>query len=127
MEQPLNFLRQLIGFYGGGAQSMLPAWLDMSMNQFAEAQERWRSALGGATPMALFEKQAKRNMAMFENAMRMFNPAMAPVDTKLDDVDEDDEPEASAAESPADRTLKLMQAQMAEMQRQLEALSGKGK
>ncbi|MEL6754554.1 MAG: polyhydroxyalkanoate synthesis repressor PhaR, partial [Pseudomonadota bacterium] len=74
---PLNFLRQLIGFYGGGAQSMLPAWLDMSMNQFAEAQERWRTAMGGATPMALFEKQAKRNMTMFENAMKMFNPAMA--------------------------------------------------
>ncbi|MEM1151560.1 MAG: polyhydroxyalkanoate synthesis repressor PhaR, partial [Pseudomonadota bacterium] len=84
---PLNFLRQLIGFYGGGAQSMLPAWLDMSMNQFAEAQERWRTAMGGATPMALFEKQAQRNMAMFENAMKMFNPAMAATDTKLDDGD----------------------------------------
>jgi len=121
---PLNFLRQLIGFYGGGAQSMLPAWLDMSMNQFAEAQERWRSAMGGATPMALLEKQTKRNMAMFENAMKMFNPAMAATDTKLDDGDvpemhEDDE-------TPSDRALKLMQAQMAEMQKQLEALSGKG-
>jgi len=120
---PLNFLRQLIGFYGGGAQSMLPAWLDMSMNQFAEAQERWRTAMGGATPMALLEKQTKRNMAMFENAMKMFNPAMAATDTKLDDGDvpemhEDDE-------TPSDRALKLMQAQMAEMQKQLEALSGK--
>ncbi|MEL6663428.1 MAG: polyhydroxyalkanoate synthesis repressor PhaR [Pseudomonadota bacterium] len=120
---PLNFLRQLIGFYGGGAQSMLPAWLDMSMNQFAEAQERWRTAMGGATPMALFEKQAKRNMTMFENAMKMFNPAMAATDTKLDDGDEDDMHEDE--ETTADRTLKLMQAQMAEMQRQLEALSGK--
>jgi len=119
---PLNFLRQLIGFYGGGAQSMLPAWLDMSMNQFAEAQERWRSALGGASPMALFEKQTKRNMAMFENTMRMFNPGMSPRDTKLDDGDAG-EPET---ESPSDRALKLMQAQMAEMQRQLEALCGKG-
>ncbi|MEM9738801.1 MAG: polyhydroxyalkanoate synthesis repressor PhaR [Pseudomonadota bacterium] len=121
---PLNFLRQLIGFYGGGAQSMLPAWLDMSMNQFAEGQERWRTALGGATPLALFEKQAKRNMTMFENAMKMFNPAMAATDTTLDDGDEatvDDEDE-----TPSDRALKLMQAQMTEMQKQLEALSGKG-
>lgn len=123
---PLNFLRQLIGFYGGGAQSMLPAWLDMSMNSFAEAQERWRNTLGGATPMAMFEQQARRNMAMFENAMRMFNPAMAgdPTDTKLDDGDEaaaDEDPAASAAEN----ALKLMQAQMAEMQRQLEVLSKK--
>lgn len=121
---PLNFLRQLIGFYGGGAQSMLPAWLDMSMNQFAEAQERWRSALGGATPMALLEKQTKRNMAMFENAMKMFNPAMAATDTKLDDGDEPEMHDED--ESPSDRALKLMQAQMAEMQRQLEMLSGKG-
>ncbi|MEM1105932.1 MAG: polyhydroxyalkanoate synthesis repressor PhaR [Pseudomonadota bacterium] len=120
---PLNFLRQLIGFYGGGAQTMLPAWLDMSMNQFAEAQERWRSAMGGATPLGLFEKQAKRNMAMFENAMKMFNPAMAGAETTLDDGDE---PSVGAEdETPADRTLKLMQAQMAEMQKQLAALSGK--
>ena len=123
---PLNFLRQLIGFYGGGAQSMLPAWLDMSMNSFAEAQERWRSAMGGATPMAMFEQQARRNMAMFENAMRMFNPAMAgdPTDTKLEDGDEapgDDD----HADSAAENALKLMQAQMAEMQRQLEVLSKK--
>lgn len=121
---PLNFLRQLIGFYGGGAQAMLPAWLDMSMNSFAEAQERWRTAMGGATPMALFEQQARRNMAMFENAMRMFNPAMVPepTDTKLDDGDE----AADDGDTPAEASLKLMQAQMAEMQRQLEALSKKG-
>ena len=62
---PLNFLRQLIGFYGGGAQSMLPAWLDMSMNSFAESQERWKKAMGGAHPMAMFENQARRNMEMF--------------------------------------------------------------
>ncbi|MEL6568556.1 MAG: polyhydroxyalkanoate synthesis repressor PhaR [Pseudomonadota bacterium] len=120
---PLNFLRQLIGFYGGGAQSMLPAWLDMSMNQFAEAQERWRTAMGGATPMAMFEKQAKRNMGMFENAMKMFNPAMAATDTMLDDGDAGSD--AAEEETPSDRALKLMQAQMAEMQKQLEMLSGK--
>lgn len=123
---PLNFLRQLIGFYGGGAQSMLPAWLDMSMNSFAEAQERWRSAMGGATPMAMFEQQARRNMAMFENAMRMFNPALAPRDTTLADGDETEgDGEHAATEGTAEDALKLMQAQMAEMQRQLEALSKK--
>lgn len=123
---PLNFLRQLIGFYGGGAQSMLPAWLDMSMNSFAEAQERWRTAMGGATPMAMFEQQARRNMAMFENAMRMFNPAMTgdPTDTKLEDGDEVPGDE-DHADSAAENALKLMQAQMAEMQRQLEVLSKK--
>ena len=120
---PLNFLRQLIGFYGGGAQSYLPAWLDMSMNSFAEAQERWRSALGGATPVALFEKQARRNMEMFENAMRVFNPALTPRDETLDDGDaqgDDDAPERRE-----DDALSLMQNQMAEMQRQLAELAKK--
>jgi polyhydroxyalkanoate synthesis repressor PhaR len=98
---PLNFLRQLIGFYGGGAQSALPAWLDMSMNSFAEAQERWRNAVGGATPMALFEDHAKRNMAMFEKTMRMFNPALAAQDTKLDESEAAGQPSGGEASREA--------------------------
>lgn len=121
---PLNFLRQLIGFYGGGAQSVLPAWLDMSMNSFAEAQERWRNAMGGASPMALFEEQARRNMAMFENTMRMFNPALAPKDSKLD---EGEEAGGETADEPNDDALERMQAQMLDMQRQLAELAKKGK
>ncbi|MEL6781094.1 MAG: polyhydroxyalkanoate synthesis repressor PhaR [Pseudomonadota bacterium] len=124
---PLNFLRQLIGFYGGGAQSMLPAWLDMSMNSFAESQERMRKAMGGASPIALIEKQAKRNMAMFENAMKMFTPGMEPRDSARPRTDEV-EPEVEEAEDDAEaELLSAMQAQMAEMQRQLEALAKKSK
>lgn len=120
---PLNFLRQLIGFYGGGAQNVLPAWLDMSMNSFAEAQERWRSAMGGATPMAMFEKQARRNMEMFESAMRMFNPALAPGDETLEDGDEARRPDGDT--SAGEDALTLMQNQMAEMQRQLAEIAKK--
>jgi len=120
---PLNFLRQLIGFYGGGAQNVLPAWLDMSMNSFAEAQERWRSAMGGATPIAMFEKQARRNMEMFESAMRMFNPALTPRDETLDDGD--GEREAGEGPGADEDALTLMQNQMAEMQRQLAELAKK--
>jgi polyhydroxyalkanoate synthesis repressor PhaR len=70
---PLNFLRQLIGFYGGGAQTFLPSFLELSMNTFADAQKEWRQA---ANPMKLFEAQARRNMAMYEQAMKMFMPAL---------------------------------------------------
>ncbi len=112
---PLGFLRKLIGFYGGGAQSALPAWLDMSMNAFAESQEKWRSAVGTASPMALFEQQAKRNMAMFEKAMQMFTPGAG-------------FPGMSSAADQPDATedmLAAMQAQMAEMQEQLAAMAKK--
>ena len=126
---PVDFLRQLIGFYGGGAQNFLPAWLDMSMNSFAESQERMRKAMGGANPMALFEKQAQRNMEMFENAMRMFMPGMMPIDsmrTRREDHDRDDTEEEVEPEEVLD-PLSAMQQQMADMQRQLEALAKKNK
>lgn len=119
---PLNFLRQLIGFYGGGAQNLLPAWLDMSMNSFAESQERMRSALGGASPMALFEKQAQRNMAMFESAMKMFMPGLSPQDSTRRREDEFNADDSGDDDAPMD-PLSAMQAQMEAMQAQLEALS----
>ncbi|MEM7768137.1 MAG: polyhydroxyalkanoate synthesis repressor PhaR [Pseudomonadota bacterium] len=135
---PLNFLRQLIGFYGGGSQTFLPAWLDMSMNSFAESQERLRTVMGGANPMALFEDQARRNMAMFENTLKVFNPAMqtAETDVTLPDGDvgkparnvagANGATGANAEElSEAEQMLAKMHAQMAEMQKQLETLAKK--
>ena len=114
---PLGFLRKLIGFYGGGAQPALPAWLDMSMNSFAENQEKWRASVGTASPMSLFEKQAKRNMAMFEKAMTMFTPGAGLSGTGTSA--EPDTPDAT------EDMLAAMQAQMAEMQEQLSAMAKK--
>lgn len=112
---PVNFLRKLIGFYGAGSQSLLPAWLEMSMNSFAESQDRWKSAMGSANPFTMFEKQARANMEMFENAMRMFTPGMTPKKSKRG------EKEAPRMDDPMD----LLRVQMAAMQEQLDALSRK--
>ncbi len=112
---PVNFLRKLIGFYGGGSQNLLPAWLEMSMNSFAESQERWKSAVGSANPFSMFEKQARANMEMFENTMRMFTPGAASRKSKRSDK------APSTSEDPMD----LLKAQMAAMQEQLDALSRK--
>jgi polyhydroxyalkanoate synthesis repressor PhaR len=103
---PLNFLRQLIGFYGGGAQTFLPAFLDMSMNSFADTQKEWRKA---ANPMSAFEKQAKRNMAMFEQGMKMFMPTLY---------------KASQTEkpSPANSILDFQAEALAAMQAQMQAI-----
>ncbi|MEM0985940.1 MAG: polyhydroxyalkanoate synthesis repressor PhaR [Pseudomonadota bacterium] len=132
---PLNFLRQLIGFYGGGAQSFLPAWLDMSMNSFAESQDRLRTMMGGANPMAIFEDQARRNMVMFENTLKVFNPAMQARDTTLPDGDAGNgstngpaDANGNGGDHPtadAEDMLARMQAQMAEMQKQLQTLAKK--
>ena len=105
---PLSFLRKLIGSYGGQSQALLPAWLEVSMNSFANAQKRW---IGAAKPMTLLAEQTKRNMAMFESAMRIFNPSSA---DKSDSDEEDMSHEDLLAE---------MQAQMTEMRAQLDRLS----
>jgi len=128
---PLSFLRQLIGFYGGGSQAMLPAWLDMSMNSFAESQERLKKAMGGAHPMAMLEKHARRNMEIFEQAMKMFTPSMgmAPSTepgTKTEKPERNDpEPEEATAADARDAAVSALKAQMKMMQEQLESLSQK--
>jgi polyhydroxyalkanoate synthesis repressor PhaR len=74
---PIPFLRQLISFYGDSLQGVVPQYLEMSMSQFARNQEQMRSYLQNAfgfNPFQQFETMGKQNMAMFENAMRLFNP-----------------------------------------------------
>lgn len=74
---PIPFLRQLISFYGDSLQGVVPQYLEMSMSQFARNQEQMRSYLQNAfgfNPFQQFESMGKQNMAMFENAMRLFNP-----------------------------------------------------
>ena len=127
---PLSFLRQLIGFYGGGAQNMLPAWLDMSMNSFAESQERWKKAMGGAHPMAFFETQTRRNMEMFEQAMKMFAvPGAAGAAAGPRQSEAEKAPRSSAGKQEAsearDDAMSALKAQMELMQKQLDSLSSK--
>jgi polyhydroxyalkanoate synthesis repressor PhaR len=74
---PISFLRQLIALYGDSLQGVVPQYLEMSMQQFARNQEQMRSYMQNAfgfNPFQQFESMGKQNMAMFEKAMRMFNP-----------------------------------------------------
>lgn len=81
---PIQFLRQLIQFYGDNLQNFVPSYLEMSMDAFARNQEQMRDQMRGAFGAApgynLFEETAKQNMALFRQAMQMFaagNPASA--------------------------------------------------
>jgi polyhydroxyalkanoate synthesis repressor PhaR len=61
---PVNFLRQLIGLYGGQMQGAVPPYLEAAM----EAFEKNNAAMAGAFGPNMFADLAKRNMAMFEEA-----------------------------------------------------------
>lgn len=125
---PLSFLRQLIGFYGGGAQKMLPAWLDMSMNSFAESQDRWKKAIGGAHPMAFFETQTRRNMELFEQTMKMFAAPAATQQRAADAAAQQRRTPSQASDEgndARDEAMAALKAQMQMMQQQLDTLSTK--
>lgn len=126
---PIPFLRQLIAFYGDQMQMIVPSFLEQSMSAFAKEQERFReqmqSAIGKspmevmkmAAPMKALEEQTRRNMEMFQQAMRLFAPFPSP------------DPAASSEESPKrddeeqSDDLKELKAQIAAMQRKIDSLS----
>jgi len=75
---PISFMRKLIGFYGGNMQWALPTYLDQSMQSFSRNQEQMRDyfqkTMGGIFPFDAFSAMGKQNVAMMEQAMKMFAP-----------------------------------------------------
>jgi len=74
---PTPFLRQLIGFYGGSLQGVVPRYLDHAMTSFARQQQQLRQVVQQTfSPFmpAGVEEMSRQNMAMIERAMSMFNP-----------------------------------------------------
>jgi polyhydroxyalkanoate synthesis repressor PhaR len=75
---PIQFLRQLIRFYGDSLQAFVPSYLEMSMKSFAENQQEMRQkfaeAIGGKLPFGDIQQMTRQNIAVFERAMKMFTP-----------------------------------------------------
>ena len=123
---PVSFLRQLIQFYGDSFQSMLPAYLELSMQNFTAQQGKWReymaTALGDESKAKAFDDQVRKNMEMFEETMRFFTPfAPKPMTPPTMPGVGDTEPPPTAANG-AD-ALRALQKQMADMQRQLASMA----
>jgi polyhydroxyalkanoate synthesis repressor PhaR len=65
---PVNFLRQLIGMYGGQMQGMVPQYLEASLDALQRNQSQFREAVAGAFAANPFAEMARRNMEMFQSA-----------------------------------------------------------
>ncbi len=122
---PIPFLRQLISYYGDQMQMIVPSFLEQSMMAFQKEQGRMReqmTALFGKTPMGMvdmsapmkmIEEQTRRNIEMFQNAMRMFTPFSAAGQAEED----------KAAPEPERRDdLRELKDQIAAMQKRLEQM-----
>ena len=130
---PIQFLRQLIGFYGDQMQSFVPSYLEMSLDAFKRQQERMREQLGGAfggagaigqTPgFGLFDDQVRQNLALFDRAIKMFTPpfvqARTDAQTASDAAKSADPAPAAGGDQIAD-----LKNQLEAMQRQIEKLAG---
>lgn len=127
---PIPFLRQLISFYGDQMQMVVPSFLEQSMIAFAKEQEHFRAQMKDAmgkspmemmqmtTSMKALEEQTRRNIEMFQNAMRMFTPFPQQAGAPAEDA------EPPAATERGDDLMELKE-QIAAMQRKLDRM-GKG-
>ena len=136
---PIPFLRQLISFYGDSLQGIVPQYLEMSMSQFARNQEQMRDYMKNAfgfNPFQQFESMGKQNMAMFENAMRLFNPfaagqngaapGMQPTHANGKEPPKADAAtEMSLAGPPTEEAIDDLKRKLDELQSQLSQLSKK--
>lgn len=125
---PISFLRQLISFYGDQMQMILPSFLEQSMLAFAKEQERLREQMRQTfgkspmdlmsmnVPMQMIEEQTRRNIEMFQNAMRMFTPPARPTNGTRGET-------GRTGGETADDDLKDLREQVAAMQRKIDAMS----
>ena len=124
---PIPFLRQLIRFYGDSVERLVPSYLQISLDTLTKEQERFRKTFTGAfTPAGAFEayqEQARKNLAMFEQAMAMFSPFTAGGKAPA----KPDEPaKAESGKSAKTEGIDELKAQMADMQAKLEKLARDG-
>ena len=117
---PASFLRQIIRLYGDTLQSVVPGYLEASMETFARNQEKMReqmrAAFGPNPALATFETMARTNMEWFQRAMAMLSPHAA----QQGGAGETDKP---AAKPSADEELEAMKERLKAMQSQLDKIS----
>jgi len=117
---PVTVLRQLIRFYGDSMQALVPSYLEFSMNNLSQEQQKLREQMAQAFGPGAFqamEEQVRKNMSFFTEAMRMFSPFPPgspgnpgqKVPSQADDVDD----------------LDALKRQMADMQAKLDKLAEK--
>jgi polyhydroxyalkanoate synthesis regulator protein len=124
---PVQFLRQLIGFYGNSMQSFLPAYLEMSLDSFTRQQEQFRKQFAGNLPgltgLKPVEEQVRQNMQMFEQAMKMFTPFGFAAQGAQAAAERRNEPAKPA--QATETGLDDLKAQLSAMQAQIEKLASK--
>lgn len=119
---PIQFLRQLIRFYGDSMQAYLPSYLEMSMDSFTQNQQemrrRMQEAFGGGQVFGDFEEQVRQNLSAFQNTLRMFSPFVP----GMAETGATETKEEGASKEPG-REIDALKDQLAQMQSQIDKLT----
>ena len=118
---PINFLRQLIRFYGDSMQMLVPRYLETSIDSLTREQQKFRDQMSqafGVSPFGALDEQVRRNMEVFQRAFSMFTPFAR----------REGEPTA-VEEKPSSpgNDLDELRRQLSDMQKKVEKLSGSEK
>ncbi|MEO6040976.1 MAG: polyhydroxyalkanoate synthesis repressor PhaR [Croceibacterium sp.] len=111
---PISFLRQLISMYGNSLQTLMPHYLEASMDNFRANQRKMQETWSASMSPDALAKMAESNMSMFKAAASAFMPggktfAPSPV-------------QAQPAPPSAKDDLEALREQLAAMQKRLDAL-----
>ena len=115
---PITFMRQLIRLYGDSLQSLVPQYLDFSLESLISNQQKLREHFTqalGQTPFALLEEQTRKNMAAFANALRMLSP--------FGGAEGEAAPETPARKADRPDEIEDMRREMDRMRERLERLA----
>ena len=131
---PITFLRQLIRFYGDSVQTLLPSYLEYSIDQFSGETQAIREAASRAFGQSPFspasfgalQELTRKNLAAFHQALGLFSPfagAKPPTNGAAAPTGhgEPAKPETPAAKPEIDE----LRAQLMEMRRRLDSLTEK--
>jgi polyhydroxyalkanoate synthesis repressor PhaR len=121
---PIGFLRQLIAYYGDSLESLVPKYLEQSMDAFRHNQDDMRQhlsqAFDGVFPFGSLEDMSRQNMDIMRQAMEIFTPLAA------QQAANGATPESAAPKDAAndgDDALDDLQEQIEALKRQVDALS----
>ncbi len=122
---PTPFLRQLIGFYGGSLQGVVPRYLEQAMSTFARQQQQLRQVVQQTFSPFLpagVEEMSRQNVAIIERAMSMFNPfhrGSEPLPPAQETQPEGDAPPPRVAQDAGQQELERLQREVESLRAQL--------
>ncbi|MEP2988957.1 MAG: polyhydroxyalkanoate synthesis repressor PhaR [Parasphingorhabdus sp.] len=124
---PVKFLRQLISMYGNSMQSMMPSYLEASMDNFRKNQQQFQDAVEGALSKNPIGKMALENQKQFQEAVEKAiksSPLAGVVEKAMNLGSQDHATEEEPEEELSEKDLEILELkqQLADIQSKIAKL-----